>query len=50
MTKTQWIIIGVGVAVGLTALLIWKKNDDEQIQKEKEDVLKQLKPLFDKKN
>jgi hypothetical protein len=30
MTKTQWIVIGVGVTVGFIALLIWKKNDDEQ--------------------
>jgi hypothetical protein len=49
MTKTQWIVIGVGVTVGFIALLIWKKNDDEQVKKEKDEVLKQLKPLFDKK-
>lgn len=43
MTKTTWIIIGVGVAIGLTALLVYSQSDKQRAKKEKDDVLKSLK-------
>jgi uncharacterized membrane-anchored protein YhcB (DUF1043 family) len=49
MTKTAWIVIGVGVAVGLTALLIWRANDQEGIKKKTEEQLKLFKAEMDKK-
>jgi hypothetical protein len=43
MTKTTWIVLGVGLAIGLTALIVYAQSDKQRAKKERDEVLKSLK-------
>jgi hypothetical protein len=43
MTKTAWIVVGIAVALGVTALTVWQVGENQRAKREKDDVLKSLK-------
>jgi hypothetical protein len=43
MTKTAWIVVGIAVALGVTALTVWQVGEKQREKREKDDVLKSLK-------